>query len=111
MANSVYKDTGCIVVAHWQQQFIVGFDVLTGPNSSNAVASINQWIAQGNEKSKESSAWAKMHAFKFDNWYQQQLQQQDNELRERFTKPVPDVQEDEPERLKVRFLRCLEFVG
>lgn len=111
LVNSVYKDTGCIVVAHWQQQFIVGFDVLTGPNSSNAVASINQWIAQGNEKSKESSAWAKMHAFKFDNWYQQQLQQQDNELRERFTKPVPDVQEDEPERLKVRFLRCLEFVG
>ena len=111
LVNSVYNETGCIVVAHWQRQFIVGFDVLTALNSSNAVASINQWIARGDEKSKESSAWAKMPAFKFNDWYQQRLQQQDNEFRERFLGPVPDVQEDEPERIKVRFLRCLEFIG
>ncbi|OSS49695.1 hypothetical protein B5807_06148 [Epicoccum nigrum] len=101
LVNSVYKETGCIVVAHWQQQFIVGFEVLAGPNSNNAVAVINQWIAQGNEKSKDSSAWAKMPAFNIDGWYQQQLQQQDNERRERFLGPVPNVQEDEPERLKI----------
>jgi hypothetical protein len=111
LVNSVYKETGCIVVAHWQQQFIVGFEVLAGPNSNNAVAVINQWIAQGNEKSKDSSAWAKMPAFNIDGWYQQQLQQQDNERRERFLGPVPNVQEDEPERLKVKFLRCLEFIS
>jgi hypothetical protein len=111
LVNSVYKDTGCIVVAHWQQQYIAGFEVLASPNSSNAVAAINHWIARGNEKSKESSAWAKMRAFNVDDWYQQQLQQQDNERRERFLGPVPNAQEDEPERLTVKFLRCLEFIS
>ena len=111
LVNSVYKDTGCIVVAHWQQQSIDHFDVYPGSNHSNAVAAINRWIARGNEKSAESSAWAKMRAFNFDDWYQQRLQQQDNELRLRFLGPVPDVQEDEPERQKVKFLRYVELIS
>lgn len=108
LINSVYKETGCIVVAHWEQRSIKRFDVFGGSNCSNAVAAINKWIARANEKSTDAAAWAKMPAFNHDEWYQEILQQEEEEHSERFLGPVPAVQEGEPMRQKVTFLRPLQ---
>ena len=101
LINNVYKDTGCIVVAHWDQSTIKRFDVFTGAGSKNAVAAINRWIARGDEKSKDSAAWAKTPAFNHAQWYREQLEQIEDEKMEFFLGPIPDVQEDEPVRPKV----------
>ena len=99
--NGIYKDTGCIVVAHWDQSVIKCFDVFVGAGSKSAIAAVNKWIARGDEKSKDAAAWAKIPAFNHAQWYQEQLEQMEAEKMEFFLGAIPDVQEGEHVRPKV----------
>ena len=103
LINSIYKDTGCIVVAHWDQSIIKRFDIFVGAGSKNAIAAVNKWIARGDEKSKDAAAWAKTPAFNHAQWYQEELERQENERMEFFLGPVPEAQEGEPMRPKVDY--------
>src|SRR5690242_10864341 len=109
--NSIYNETGCIVVAHWDQQTIKRFDVFAGAGSQNAVVAVNKWIARGGEKSKDSSAWAKTPAFNHDKWYQEQLERNEDERMEFFLGPVPDAQPGDPVRESVREYPCPRVVA
>lgn len=102
LINGIYRDTGCIVMVHWEQTKIKHFDVYAGAGSKKAVAILNTWIAQGSQKSKDSSAWAKTPAFNHAQWYQEQLEQMEDESLEYFLGPTPEVQEGAPVRPKVR---------
>lgn len=102
LVNSIYGDTGCIVVAHWDQQSIKCFDVFAGPGSVNAIAAINKWVARGDEKSRESSAWAKMPAFNQEQWLQEQLERIEDEQTDMYLGPVPEAQNDESMRSTVK---------
>lgn len=97
LINSVYRDTGCIIVAHWDQHVIKQFDVFAGPGSRNAIAAINKWIARGDERSKDSSAWAKTPAFDQEQWDQELLARMEDEQAEIYLGPMPDAQEGDPE--------------
>ncbi|KAF2631906.1 hypothetical protein BU25DRAFT_454288 [Macroventuria anomochaeta] len=101
LINSVYKDTGCIVVAHWDQSTIKRFDVFVGAGSKSATAAINKWIARGDEKSTDAAAWAKTPAFNHAQWYQEELERQEEERMEYFLGPEPESQEGEPVRVKI----------
>ncbi|KAJ4986899.1 hypothetical protein SVAN01_07577 [Stagonosporopsis vannaccii] len=96
--NSVYSETGCIVVALWDRQTIKRFDVFAGAGSQNAVNAINKWIARGDERSKDASAWAKTPAFNHTQWYQDQLEREEAERMEFFLGPLPNEQEGLPMR-------------
>lgn len=111
LIDGIYKDTGCIVVAHWDQSRIERFDVYAGPGSKSAVAAINKWIARGDQKSKESSAWAKTPAFNQAQWYQEKLEQMEEEQMEFFLGPIPEVQGGEPMRPKVTTNRISSDIG
>lgn len=101
LVDNIYKDTGCIVVAHWEQSKIRRFDIYTGTGSKNAVAALNKWIDQVDQKSRGPSAWVKTPAFNHDQWHQEQLGLLEDERMEFFLGPIPDVQEGEPARSKV----------
>lgn len=101
LVNSTYKDTGGIVAAHWDQTQIKRFDVFVGAGSKSAVAAVNKWIARGDEKSKDAAAWAKLPAFNHAQWYQEELERQEEERLELFLGPEPEEQEDEPVRVRV----------
>lgn len=105
LVDSVYNDTGCIVVAHWEQSTVKRFDVYAGAGSQSAVATINRWIARGEQKSKDSSAWAKTPAFNHAQWYQEELERREEERMEGFLGSVPDMREDEPVWPKVSISR------
>ena len=77
------------------------FDVYAGTGSKDAVATLNKWIARGDQKSRGSSAWAKTPAFNHDQWHQEQLELLEEERMEFFLGPIPDAQEGEPMRPKV----------
>lgn len=101
MINSIYNETGCIVVAHWDQQIIKRFDVFASAGSKSAIAVINKWIARGDEKSKDAAAWAKTPAFNHSQWYQEQLEQMEDERMEFFLGPIPDEHDGDPVRERV----------
>lgn len=101
LVNSIYKDTGGIVAAHWEQTQIKRFDVFVGAGTRSAVAAVNKWIARGDEKSKDAAAWAKLPAFNHAQWYQEELERQEEERLEQYLGPEPEQQENEPEREKV----------
>lgn len=105
LISSIHKDTGCIVVAHWGQSAIKRFDVYAGTGSKNAVATINKWIARGDQKSRAPSVWAKTPAFNHGQWHQEQLELLEEEKMEFFLGPIPDFQEGEPVRPKVVIAR------
>lgn len=101
LLDGIYKDTGCIVVAHWDQLTIRQFEVYAGAGSKGAVAAINKWIARGHEKSTDSAAWAKLPAFNHAQWAQDAFERDEEDRMEFFLGPVPDAQEGEPVRPKV----------
>ncbi|KAJ4361164.1 hypothetical protein N0V95_002133 [Ascochyta clinopodiicola] len=101
LVDSIYRDTGCIVVAFWEQSTIKRFDVYAGADLKGAVATINKWISRGDQKSRESSVWAKTPAFNQDQWYQGQLELKEQERMELFLGPVPDTQEGEALRPRI----------
>jgi hypothetical protein len=101
LIDSIYNDTGCIVVTYWDQSTIRRFDVYAGAGSKSAVAAVNKWIARGGRKSKESSVWANTPAFKQDQWCQDQLELREEETMELFLGPIPNMQEGEAIRPKV----------
>ncbi|KAF3040941.1 hypothetical protein E8E12_007922 [Didymella heteroderae] len=96
LVNSIYKDTGSIVAAHWSNNEIKRFDVFVGAGSKNAIAVVNNWIGRGDEKSKDAAAWAKLPAFDHTKWYQEELERQEEERRQLFLGPEPEHQEGEP---------------
>jgi hypothetical protein len=102
LVNSIYKDTGGVVAAHWNQTEIKCFDVFVGAGSKSAIAAVNKWIARGDEKSKEAAAWAKLPAFNHAQWYQEELERQEEERLQLFLGREPKEQENEPVRVKVR---------
>lgn len=101
LVHGIHNETGCIVVAHWDQQTIKRFDVFASPGSKNAVGAVNKWIARGDQKSKDASAWAKTPAFNHAQWYQERLEQLEDERMEFFLGPIPDDQEGDPARERV----------
>lgn len=101
LINSIYKDTGGIVAAHWDQTQIKRFDVFVGAGSKSAIAAVNKWIARGDEKSKDAATWAKLPAFNHAQWYQDELERQEEERLELFLGPEPEEQEDEPVRVRI----------
>ncbi|UPX10798.1 uncharacterized protein EKO05_0001437 [Ascochyta rabiei] len=101
LVDSIYKDTGCVVVAYWEQSTIKRFDVYPGAGLTDAVAAINKWIARGAQKSKESAVWAKTPAFNQSQWYQDQLELLEQERMELFLGPVPDTRENEAVRPRI----------
>lgn len=110
LVNSIYKDTGGIVAAHWDQTEIKKFDVFVGAGSTNAVAAVNKWIARGDEKSKDAAAWAKLPAFDHAKWYQEELERQEEERLQVFLGPEPEVEEGVPIRVKVRVSMRLDLL-
>lgn len=101
--NSIYTDTGGIVVAHWDQNQIKRFEVFVGPGSKSAIVAVNKWIKRGDEKSKDAAAWAKLPAFNHDQWYREELERREHDRLELFLGPEPEEQEDEPVRVKVPY--------
>ncbi|KAF9696079.1 hypothetical protein EKO04_006091 [Ascochyta lentis] len=101
LIDSIHKETGCIVVAHWDHSTIKRFDVYAGTGLKSAVAAINKWITRGDQKSKESSAWAKVPAFNQAQWCQDQFELEQEEKMGLFLGPVPDMQEGEAMRPKI----------
>ncbi|KAJ8108105.1 hypothetical protein OPT61_g8405 [Boeremia exigua] len=93
--NGIYNETGCIVVAHWDHQVIKRFDVYAGAGSKDAIAAVHKWIARGKEKTKESAAWAKTPAFNHTQWYQEQLDQMEEDRLGFFLGPKPAALEGE----------------
>ena len=110
LVNSIYKDTGGIVVAHWDQTEIKKFDVFVGAGSKGAIVAVNKWIARGDEKSREAAAWAKLPAFDHAKWYQEELERQEEERLQVFLGQEPEVEEGAPIRVKVCVSILLDFL-
>lgn len=102
LVNGIYKDTGGIIAAHWDQTEIRKFDVFVGAGSKGAITAINKWIARGDEKSRDAAAWARLPAFDHAKWYQEELERQEEERLQVFLGPEPEVEEGAPIRVKVR---------
>jgi hypothetical protein len=90
LVNDIKVNTGCNLVLHWVQGKIASFDVY-GPSAGveKAVRHINHWIANARTKSRESSAWAKMHAYNDETWRTEEVERMENERKKMFKEPVP----------------------
>ncbi|XP_014555428.1 hypothetical protein COCVIDRAFT_38785 [Bipolaris victoriae FI3] len=80
IVSDVKVSTGCAVIPHWSykqnqdQSIIYQFDIFgTGTALEKAVRHINQWISKAQNKTKDSSAWAKTPAFDPNKWYYEQV--------------------------------------
>ena len=80
IVSDVKASTGCAVIPHWNykrdqdQSIIYQFDIFgTGTALEKAVRHINQWISKAQNKTKDSSAWAKTPAFDSNKWYYEQV--------------------------------------
>lgn len=62
---------------------------------------MNEWIARGDEKSKDAAAWAKLPAFDHAKWYQEELERREEERLQVFLDPEPEMEEGAPIRVKV----------
>jgi hypothetical protein len=92
LINDIKVNTNCSVVPHWIQGKIVLFDIYgAGPGVEKAVRHINHWITNARNKSRESSAWAKMKAYNDETWRNEQVESMENERKQRFKGPVPPV--------------------
>lgn len=90
LINSIYSDTGGIVVAHWNRQTIKHFDVYAGAGSKKAIAAVNDWINRGDVKSKDSAAWPKIGSYCPAQWIQGYLAEEEEQRAAFFLGPIPD---------------------
>lgn len=75
LLQEVKVDTGCIVVAYWDQYKIIKFDIFGGPGVEKAVGMLNKWIERAHKKTKDSAAWAKLSAYDENKWYNGEVEQ------------------------------------
>jgi hypothetical protein len=92
LIHDLKTETGCIVVAHWNQGNIniTSFDIYgSGPGIEKAVRHLHQWISNAHAKSMASSAWAKTTAYNYDKWYYEEVEHMENVKKQRFKGPIP----------------------
>lgn len=92
--NDIHVNTGCRVLAQWDQSIIYQFEIFgTGAGLEKAIRYINQWISNAHTKSKESTAWAKTPAFDANAWYYEQVEGLELQRKQVFKGPAPEVAE------------------
>ncbi|EUC41931.1 hypothetical protein COCMIDRAFT_104846 [Bipolaris oryzae ATCC 44560] len=91
IVSDVKVSTGCAVIPHWNKKWeqdhsiIYQFDIFgTGTALEKAVRHINQWISKAQNKTKDSSAWAKTPAFDPNKWYYEQVDDIKQRHKQRF---------------------------
>ncbi|KAL5116760.1 hypothetical protein ACEQ8H_005372 [Pleosporales sp. CAS-2024a] len=94
LVHDLQVDTGCHVVPHWEQGTgkIKLFEIYGSRSGvEKAVAYIYSWItaSQTNPKTTAASAWAKIPAYNFNNWYYKGVDQMVNEHKQQYKGPVP----------------------
>ncbi|EOA81902.1 uncharacterized protein SETTUDRAFT_96874 [Exserohilum turcica Et28A] len=89
--NDIHVNTGCRVLAQWDQSIIYQFEIFgTGAGLEKAIRYINQWISNAHTKSKESTAWAKTPAFDANAWYYEQVEGLELQRKQVFKGPAPE---------------------
>jgi hypothetical protein len=94
------ESNGCEVVAQWSHgpkykdivsRRLTGFNLYgTGSQADAAVRIINKWIESVRNKNPSTTRWAKNKAFDANKWYYDEINQMENERRQKFKGPPPD---------------------
>jgi acyl-homoserine lactone acylase PvdQ len=107
LINDIKDKTDCDVFAHWVQGKITSFDVYgSGHGVEKAVHYLNHWICNAHTKSTGASAWAKLPAYDFNEWYYKQVEEMDNAYKQRFRGPVPSINDEDTPTHAVRLEGC-----
>ena len=102
LVNDIKTSTGCTVIPQWDQGRVYQFGIIgTGAGLEKAVRRLNEWIASAHVKSKDASAWAKMPAFDPNKWYYEKVEEMEQQHKQIFKGPIPDVAEGEMPLLSV----------
>jgi hypothetical protein len=107
LIQKVKLSTGCDVVPRWSKDggAIYRFEVFgSGSGLDKATRQLNDWVSQAHARSEKSSAWAKLNNHDANKWYYDEVDRLDDEWRQQFKGPIPEAQEGDPIRPKVRTL-------
>ncbi|CAO2650383.1 Nn.00g016750.m01.CDS01 [Neocucurbitaria sp. VM-36] len=95
LVNDLKIETDCTIVPLWDQGMIYRFDIYgSGTGVEKAIRHLNQWISNAHFKSKDSSAWPKIPAFEFNEWYYDQVAEMEDDRTQMFKGPPPKVHEN-----------------
>ncbi|KAH7414266.1 hypothetical protein DE146DRAFT_29117 [Phaeosphaeria sp. MPI-PUGE-AT-0046c] len=90
LVNELRIGANCHVELDWDYNKIIKFEVYgTGADVERGVSQINRWISRAHTKSKDSSAWAKIPAYDFDDWYYDRIENIQDERKLLFKGPMP----------------------
>ena len=88
------NEFNCEIIPRNQNGRLVRFDVYgSGHKLDAAVKAINRWIESSATKATASSTWAKLSAWEYTKWYEDQLREDTKERQQRFRDAKP---EEEP---------------
>lgn len=96
------KETTCevvpTVIMESPRRIITQFRIFgTGSGGvDKAVKAINDWILATMTKSSGSGAWAKLEAWEYNKWYDNEVRKMENARKQRYKRPVPQGTELPP---------------
>lgn len=95
LVNDLKVTTNCTVVPRWEQGKICRFDIYSSAAGvEHAIRHLNQWISTAHARSKDSSAWPKIPAFEFDQWYYEEVAEMEDARTQMFKEPAPQFPEN-----------------
>jgi hypothetical protein len=93
LVNDIKIQTNCVAIPRWDSQGKVTSFELHGSGYAidKAVRLLNSWISNAQKKSIGASAWAKMPAWVYNDWYYQTVEIMELERKQKYKGDiVPD---------------------
>ncbi|KAF1835518.1 hypothetical protein BDW02DRAFT_548101 [Decorospora gaudefroyi] len=96
LVDEIKNKTGCTITPQLDHGRIYQFGIFgAGAGLEKAVRHINDWISKAHNRTKDSSAWAKMPAFDAKKWYDNQIGEQVQQHKQIFRGPISEAPEGE----------------
>lgn len=106
LIHDIKDKTNCVVIAQWDRQGKVTSFELHGAGFAidKAVRLLNDWISNAPKKSIGASAWAKMPAWIYDDWYYKTVEIMELERKQKYKGDI--VPNDDGELPEYKVSHC-----
>ncbi|KAH7095379.1 hypothetical protein FB567DRAFT_29175 [Paraphoma chrysanthemicola] len=86
LVHDIKENTNCVVIPQWDRQGkVTSFDLHgSGFAVDKAVRRLHEWISNAQKKSVGASAWAKMPAWIYNDWYYQTVETMELERKQKY---------------------------